>query len=99
MNLPSWIQDLFAVKRRGCVCSGKMIFGQNALVHLESAKPFMFFLFVRRAAICFCWGMFLMIPAAVFGQTNFYSANGTEYAVIGSLPGDQVFPDAAVTPA
>ncbi|MGH7988655.1 MAG: hypothetical protein ACREDS_00465 [Limisphaerales bacterium] len=40
--------------------------------------------------------MFLAIPAAVFAQTNYYTTNGTEYAMIGSLPGDQVFPDAAV---
>ena len=39
----------------------------------------------------------MLIPAAVFGQTNYYTTNGTEYAVIGSLPGDQVFPDAAVS--
>ena len=58
-----------------------------------------FSLFVRRAAICFCWGLFLGIPAAVFAQTNYYTTNGTEYAIIGSLPGDQVFPDAAVTPS
>ena len=51
----------------------------------------------RRAAICLCWGLFLGIPASVFGQTNYYARNGTEYAVVGSLPGDQVFPDAAVT--
>ena len=56
-------------------------------------------LFVRRATVCFCWGLFLGIPTAVFGQTNYYRTNGTEYAVIGSLPGDQVFPDAAVTPS
>ena len=56
-------------------------------------------LFARRVVLCFCWGLFLMVPAAVFGQTNYYSANGGEYAVIGSLPGDQVFPDAAVTPS
>ena len=98
MNLSNWIKDLFAVKRAGRVCSGKRIFGQNVRVHLESAKPIMFLLFARRAAICFCWGLFLVMPAAVFAQTNYYSANGTEYAVIGSLPGDQVFPDAAVTP-
>ena len=55
------------------------------------------FLFARR--VVFCWGLILMVPAAVFGQTNYYSANGTEYAIIGSLPGDQVFPDAAVTPS
>jgi hypothetical protein len=40
----------------------------------------------------------LMLPAAVFGQTNYYTTNGTEYAIIGSLPGDQVWPDVAVTP-
>ena len=56
-------------------------------------------LFARRAAICFCWGLFLGIPAAVFAQTNYYTTNGTEYAIVGSLPGDQVFPDVAVTPA
>jgi hypothetical protein len=53
--------------------------------------------FARRAAICFCWGLFLMIPAAVFAQTNYYSANGSEYLIVGSLPGDQAYPDAAVT--
>ena len=51
--------------------------------------------FARRAAICFCWGLFLGIPAAVFGQTNYYATNGTEYAIVGSLPGDQVWPDVA----
>jgi hypothetical protein len=41
-------------------------------------------------------GVVPRIPAAVFGQTNYYTTNGTEYAIIGSLPGDQVFPDVAV---
>ena len=54
-------------------------------------------LFNRRAAICFCWGLAVGIPAAVFAQTNYYTANGTEYAIIGSSPGDQIFPDAALT--
>jgi hypothetical protein len=40
-----------------------------------------------------------MIPAAVFAQTNYYTTNGTEYEIVGSLPGDQVFPDAAVSPS
>jgi len=31
------------------------------------------------------------------GQTNYYTTNGTEYAIIGSLPGDQAYPDAAIT--
>lgn len=32
----------------------------------------------------------------IFAQTNYYNSNGTEYAVIGALAGDQVFPDVAV---
>jgi hypothetical protein len=99
MNLPSWMQDLFAVTRAGHACFGKRIFGQNAEVRLQCANSFMSLSFARRAAICLCWGMFLTVSTVVWGQTNYYSANGTEYAVIGSLPGDQVFPDAAVTPA
>ena len=50
----------------------------------------------RRAAVCFCQGLLLLIPAAVSAQTNYYTTNGTEYAVVGSLPGDQVWPDVAV---
>src|ERR1035437_4447584 len=76
------------------------IFGQNTRVRLDSSESLMSLsLFTRRAAICFCWGLFLGIPAAVFAQTNYYRTNGTEYAIIGSLPGDQIFPDAAVTPS
>ena len=52
-------------------------------------------LIARKAAICFCWGLFLVLPAAVFGQTNYYTTNGTEYAIVGALPGDQVWPDVA----
>ena len=98
MNLPSLEMFIPRLRDAGRVCAGKIIFGQNAAVHLQSAKPFMFLSFARRAAICLCWGMFLAVPAIVRGQTNIYAANGTEYPVIGSLPGDQVFPDAAVTP-
>ena len=52
--------------------------------------------FARKAAICFCWTLFLTFPAALFGQTNYYATNGIEYAVIGQLAGDQVWPDVAV---
>jgi len=38
-----------------------------------------------------------IFTAAVSAQTNYYNPNGTEYAIIGSLPGDQVYPDAAVS--
>ena len=54
-------------------------------------------LFARRAVICSCLGLLPALPSAVLGQTNYFSKNGGEYAVVGSLPGDQVFPDAAIT--
>jgi hypothetical protein len=52
--------------------------------------------FARKAAVCLCLGLFLLIPAAVFAQTNYYTTNGVEYAIVGQLPGDQVWPDVAV---
>ena len=86
-------------KRTDRVCAGERIFGQSGRMPLNFAKPFMFLLFARRAAICCCWGLFLMISAALQAQTNYYAKNGTEYAIVGSMLGDQVMPDAAVTPA
>ncbi len=62
-----------------------------------SARPFMFLFFTRRVAIFIGCGFFLGLPAAVFGQANYYATSGSEYGIIGALPGDQVFPDAAVT--
>jgi hypothetical protein len=98
MTFKSWILDLFATRPAVHTRRAEDIFGQSRASHLESCKPFMSLLSGRYFASCFCWGIFLMMPAAVFGQ-NYYSTNGSQYAVIGSLPGDQVFPDAAVTPA
>lgn len=75
----------------------KVNFRQSPFVSIESSTPFMLLSFARRAAICFCLGLFLGLPALVSAQTNYYRNHGTEYAVVGSLPGDQVFPDAALT--
>jgi hypothetical protein len=100
MNLRSCKGNLPAAVKRaaGWKHFAKVIFGQSHCAGLTWHKSFMpLSRFARNAAICFCWGLLLALPAAVFGQTNYYTANGTEYAVIGSLPGDQVFPDAAVT--
>jgi hypothetical protein len=73
----------------------KRIFGQNGPARLVSLVLPMSPSFARRAAINLCLGLFLALPAAVFGQTNYYTTNGTEYAVVGPLPGDQVWPDVA----
>lgn len=53
--------------------------------------------FVRNAIMCLCWGLLLAVSTTVSGQTNYYATNGTEYAIIGSLPGDQVWPAVAIT--
>jgi hypothetical protein len=88
---------LFFPRRR--MRFGEVSFGQSARLRLNLNESYMsLLLFARRAAICFCCGLALVIPAAAFAQINYYTTNGTEYAIIGSLSGDQVFPDAAVTP-
>jgi hypothetical protein len=93
MNLKHSIQFLPAVS--GSMRFVQTIFGQNTGQPLHLGKPFMLLSFLRKIALC---GVLIVgIPAAVFGQTNYFAANGSEYAIIGSLLGDQVLPDAAVT--
>jgi hypothetical protein len=50
--------------------------------------------FFRLAAVLSVGGL----PFVAFGQSVF-SPQGGEYAIIGSLPGDQVFPNASVNAA
>ena len=71
-------------------------FRQSGRAGLFYPQLSMSLLLARKAATCFCWGLFLVIPAAVFGQTNYYTTNGMEYAIVVSLPGDQVRPDLAI---
>lgn len=66
---------------------------RNYLYSLESYMPQ---LFARRAFACLFLGLFLGSSLAAFAQTNYYAAYGTEYPVIGSLLGDQTYPDVAL---
>lgn len=52
--------------------------------------------FVRHASFLCCLGFIFASAVAVVGQTNYYAANGGEFAVVGSLAGDQMFPDVAL---
>jgi hypothetical protein len=88
MNVTRKIRDLLAVH------FVPRSLGQNAAEQLCSTKSFMLLSFTRKIALC-C-GLVVGIPGVVFGQTSYYTTNGTEWAIVGSLPGDQVFPDAAV---
>jgi hypothetical protein len=70
--------------------------GQNTPACIQLTESYMPLPSVRRAFVCFCWGLFLAIPATAFAQTNYYASEGTQYAIVGSLPGDQVYPDVAL---
>jgi len=97
------MEDEAAICREARLCGqpcrmrfAERIFGQIVPMRLMSPVLLMSLSLARKAAICFCWGLFLVIPAAVFAQTNYYTTNGTEYAIVGLLPGDQVWPDVSV---
>lgn len=63
----------------------------------ESPKSFMMLCrsLIGAALVC---GLCLF-SSAVQAQTNYYVTNGIEYSLVGSLPGDQIHPDVAITPA
>jgi hypothetical protein len=51
----------------------------------------------RSIAVCLVWALVWGV-SSVSAQTNYYGPNGTEYPIVGSLPGDQFWPDVAITP-
>src|ERR1039458_4124917 len=51
-------------------------------------------LFARSVLVCGC--LAVAAPAVVFGQTNNYLTNGIEYAIVGSLQGDQSHPSLGI---
>jgi hypothetical protein len=52
---------------------------------------------IRSRFFAGCAGCLLAVALTASAQTNYYGTNGTEYAIVGSLPGDQVFPAAAIS--
>ena len=51
----------------------------------------------QSVAVSLVWALVLTVVSTVSAQTNYYSPNGTEHRVVGALPGDQVFPEAAIS--
>ncbi len=51
----------------------------------------------RNLATLIVAAAFCLLLNRAAAQTNYYSANGTEYALVGTLPGDQVAPSAAIS--
>jgi hypothetical protein len=96
MNLQSWSSNV-ADADGGAAVAG--FFRQIRRGGLLSTRRFMLsVLRVRRVAVSFVWMLALALVSQAPAQTNYYATNGTEYSVVGSLLGDQVFPDVAISP-
>jgi hypothetical protein len=99
INQQKWNNDLSAAGLgiAAPIVFPGVIFGQRRLARLEFLKSFMSSSrFVWIAVLCLGFAFILTSPMVAEGQTNYYAANGTEYPVVGSLPGDQMFPDVAL---
>src|ERR1017187_9005952 len=93
MNFHSWTNQMAGATKRAAG-----IFRQTCragLLYSTRAMPATILQSFTAVVAC----LFLAVAGLASAQTNYYGTNGTEYAVIGSLPGDQVFPDAAISPA
>jgi hypothetical protein len=94
MNLRSWSNNESGGADRSALTAG---FSESfRRVTLFPQKP-MSSLFRRFYILAATAGIALNVVSTASAQTNFYVANGMEYAVVGSLPGDQVMPDAALS--
>ncbi len=94
MNLQSWFNIVADAVKRVTVEAG--FFRQIRRDDLSSTQR-MISLPARARSVAVSLAGILILVSAASAQTNYYAANGTEYAIIGSLPGDQVFPDAAIS--
>jgi hypothetical protein len=94
MNLQSWNNQVAGAETQPAATAG--IFRQTRRGGLF-CLPTMMSSFDRLkilAAVAVCVGA---VCFSVSAQTNYYGANGTEYAVVGQLPGDQMHPDVALS--
>ena len=96
MNLQCWFPNVADAKKSAAVAG----FFRQILRHgLCSASRFMSsFARVRNVAVSAVWTLAFLLVFPAAAQTNYYAPNGTEYAVVGSLLGDQIFSDAAISP-
>lgn len=92
MNLQSWIKRTARAANRAAATAG--IFRQTRRGGLFSPTRIMP---MSLSAIFMAVSAAFLPALAAWGQTNYYGPNGTEYAIVGSLPGDQVFPSVAIS--
>lgn len=97
MNLQSWIKIVAGAVKRTPAAVG--LFRQTRHRDLFSRRSIMMSLPSRFPHLAVSLGLAMTgaLASVAPAQTNYYATNGTEYAEIGSLPGDQVFPDTAIS--
>src|ERR1700744_903154 len=96
MNLRSWNNNVVGAINK--VAAAAIIFRQNHLNGLLSTTHMISLpIRVQNMVAALVWALALALTSTASAQTNYYTTNGTEYAVIGNLPGDQVFPDVAIS--
>ncbi len=97
MNLQSCFNLVADAVKRGAAAAGlfpQIFRGGSSLARPATCPPVR----ARRIAVAFTGMLGFAAASTVSAQTNYYSGNGSEYAIVGSLPGDQVFPDVAISP-
>ncbi len=96
MNLQSWNSNVAGAKL-GTAMAG--FFRQIRRDGLSCTRCFMLSFVRVRSVAASCAGILaLALVSQAPAQTNYYASNGTEYSVVGSLLGDQMFPDVAISP-
>ena len=98
MKLQNWIKNLtkLLIRHRSQSNFPTISCRQDVQTYLQWQEPYMPLLSVRFAVVWFCFGFFLAAPAVAVAQTNAYVPFGSQFPIIGSLPGDQVYPDVAI---
>jgi hypothetical protein len=97
MNLQSWLNNVAGAVKRATAAAG--FFRQIHRSGLTCANRMLSpSVRAKIVSVSLVWALGVAFVSTVSAQTNYYSANGTEYAIIGSLLGDQMFPDAAISP-
>ena len=96
MNLPNTTNGMAGGKKIAVAASG--FFRQIRDHGIVSARLKMQILDrAGKPATLLALTVFCLALTSASAQTNYYSANGAEYAIVGALPGDQVSPDVAIS--
>jgi hypothetical protein len=96
MNLRNWNKNVAGAVKK--TAAAMIIFRQNCQVGLLSPRLMISLpMRVKDVLAVLILASILAVASPTQAQTNYYTINGSQYAIIGNLPGDQVFPDVAIS--